>query len=142
MQPPTPIIRFDLIGKSAGQVRIRGRGGFEIRYNRLLLERNPRDFLAQTVPHEVAHLVAFSRFGPRVPPHGQEWRSIMEALGARPERCHSYEVEGLQKRRLRRYNYRCACRTHPLTSIRHNRVLAGQVYLCKLCGQALQRDSD
>ncbi|MCG6863243.1 MAG: SprT-like domain-containing protein [Chromatiaceae bacterium] len=136
-EPTTPSIRFDLRGKSAGQVRYTERDGFLIRYNSLLLERHPQEFLSQTVPHEAAHLVAFSLFGPRVPPHGREWRAVMAAFGARPDRCHSFSVEGLQTRRLRRYHYRCACRTHHLTSIRHNRILSGQVYLCKQCGQPL-----
>ena len=136
-----PSIRFDLRGQSAGQFRETGRGGLLIRYNSLLLERHPQEFLSQTVPHEVAHLVVFNLLGPRVPPHGHEWRAVMATFGARPDRCHNFSVEGLKTRHLRRYDYRCACRTHHLTNIRHNRILSGQVYLCKQCGQPLRRDS-
>jgi SprT protein len=104
--PVTPSIRFDLRGKSAGQFRRTDRGGFLIRYNSLLLERHPQAFLSQTVPHEAAHLVAFNLFGPRVPPHGPEWRAVMAAFGVRPDRCHNFSVEDLQTRHLRRYDYR------------------------------------
>ena len=138
--PATPSIRFDLRGKSAGQFRRTGRGGLLIRYNLLLLERHPQEFLSQTVPHEAAHLVVFNRFGSRVAPHGREWRAVMAAFGARPDRCHNFSVEDLQTRQLRRYHYRCAYRAHHLTSIRHTRILSGQVYLCKQCGQPVRRN--
>jgi len=138
-EPPMPWIRFDLRGKSAGQFRALDKGRCLIRYNAQLLERHPREFLSQTVPHETAHLVAFSLFGPRIAPHGGEWRTIMATFGAPPERCHSYSLAGVQTRRLRRYQYRCACRTHQLTSIRHNRVRSGQSYLCRQCGKPLER---
>jgi len=138
----TPSVRFDLRGTSAGQVRITDRGDCLIRYNAHLLERHPQAFLSQTVPHETAHLVVFSLFGPRTPPHGREWRAIMALFGASPERCHNYRVDGLQVRHLRRYDYRCACRTHQLTSIRHNRIRSGQIYRCGQCGQPLERSLD
>jgi SprT protein len=134
-----PSIRFDLRGKTAGQVRSTDGRVCTIRYNAHLLERHPKEFLARTVPHETAHVVAFRLFGSRVPPHGREWQAIMSLFGAPPERCHSYDVEGLQTRQLRRYEYRCACRVHRLTSIRHNRVGSWQVYLCRQCGRPLER---
>lgn len=133
-----PTIRFDLRGKTAGQVRTTDGRACIVRYNASLLERHPQDFLARTVPHETAHVVAFRLFGPGVQPHGREWQAIMALFGAAPDRCHSYDVRGLQTRRLRRYDYRCACRTHQLTSIRHNRIMSGRVYLCRQCGRPLE----
>ena len=132
-------IRFDLRGKGAGQFRSRDGVRCEIRFNADLLARNGEDFLARTVPHETAHLVVFRLFGPRASPHGAEWRAVMRLFGAEPSRCHDYDVEGLQTRRLRRYHYRCGCRSHQLTSIRHNRVIQGQTYHCRSCGELLQR---
>jgi SprT protein len=136
---PRPKIRFDLRGQSAGQACTREGGNWLIRYNAGLLERHPREFLAQTVAHETAHLVTFSLFGPGIAPHGREWRTIMALFGAPPQRCHRYNVEGLQTRQLRRYDYRCACSSHRLTSIRHNRIRSGQTYLCRRCGGPLER---
>jgi SprT protein len=133
-----PSIRFDLRGKAAGQVRIVRDRTCLVRYNAALLIRHPSAFLAQTVPHETAHVVVFHVHGPRGRPHGGEWQSVMRLFGAVPERCHSFEVDGLQTRRLRHYDYHCGCRAHQLSSIRHNRVQAGQLYLCRRCGQALQ----
>jgi len=54
-------------------------------------------------------------------------------------RCHDYDVEGLQTRRPRCFLYRCTCRSHHLTSIRHQRLLGGQVYVCRRYGKPLTR---
>jgi SprT protein len=135
---PRPAVSFCLRGKTAGQVRATDGMSCVIRYNAELLRRHPEDFLRRTVPHETAHAVAFRLFGSRVKPHGPEWQAIMHLFGAEPERCHKYDTNGLQTRRLRRFGYDCACRTHRLTSIRHKRILLGQVYLCRHCGEALK----
>jgi SprT protein len=135
---PEPDIRFDLPGKTAGQVHIRAGRLCLVRYNLGLLQRHPEDFLTATVPHETAHLVTVRLFGTGVKPHGREWRAVMRLFGAEPRRCHDYDVEGLQARRIRRFSYRCGCRSHLLTSIRHNRILDGHVYLCRGCGQPLE----
>lgn len=135
---PDPVILFDLRGQAAGQARTRAGSAPVIRYNAALLAAHSEDFIARTVPHEVAHLVAFRLHGRRIRPHGPEWRSVMALFGAVAERCHTYDVSGLAARRLQRYAYRCACRSHELTSIRHNRIRAGQVYLCAHCGVPLR----
>lgn len=135
---PFSEIRFDLRGKTAGQLRIEPDGSLRIRYNPVILTRQPDAFVAQTVPHEAAHLVAFRLYGTAIKPHGIEWRRIMLFFGARPERCHRYAVEGLATRQIRRYDYHCQCQTHRLTSIRHHRILKGQIYRCRRCGEALQ----
>lgn len=135
-------IRFDLRGRAAGQARFGSREPALIRYNLVLLLAHPEDFLTSTVPHEVAHVAAFARHGGRhggrMRPHGVEWEAIMRHLGAEPRRCHGYDVSGLSARRLQELDYHCACRGHRLTTIRHRRVLAGQIYLCRRCGQPLR----
>ena len=129
--------RFDLRGRGAGQVRRQVGEVWAVRYNPALLSRHGEDFLARTVPHEVAHIIAFHRHGPRIQPHGPEWQAIMHLFGVPPTRCHDYDVSDLQTRTLDRFPYRCGCRSHLLTSIRHGRILRGQRYLCRACGQAL-----
>jgi SprT protein len=132
-----PRVMFDLRGQAAGQFRVRSGGEPLIRYNAPLLGRYPREFLEQTVPHEVAHYLAYVRFGPNIRPHGQEWQRIMRELGADPRRCHDFDVTDLTTRRLRRHLYHCRCGEHALTSIRHHRVLRGTSYICRSCGQPL-----
>jgi SprT protein len=134
----TPRIVFDLRGQAAGQFRIAAGGEPCIRYNQVLLARHPREFLAQTVPHEVAHYLAFLRFGRDIRPHGREWQQIMRGLGADPRRCHDFDVTGLTTRRIRRHLYHCRCGDHALSSIRHHRILRGASYVCRSCGQALR----
>ena len=133
-----PQIRFDLRGRSAGQARIGSRGPWVVRYNPVLLAANAEDFLATTVPHEVAHLVAYARHGSRIRPHGPEWQAIMRHFGVAPERCHRYDVSAVRGRSLREFDYHCSCRGHRLSSIRHHRVLAGRDYICRHCSTTLR----
>lgn len=138
VQMPRVAVRFDLRGRSAGMVRFVPGKEPEVRYNRLLLEGNVADFLARTVPHEVAHVVARALFGTQIKPHGTEWKRVMHWLGVDAARCHDYDVSRTQTRRLQRFPYRCACRRHWLTSIRHKRILEGQRYYCRACKNPLQ----
>ncbi len=138
---PHTEIRFDLTGVSAGQARVKGGGGALIRYNPALLGRHPTDFIRATVAHEVAHVVAFTVYGSDIRPHGREWQSIMYRFGVEPSRCHHYDVSRLRTRSVHRFTYRCACGTHEISSIRHNRVRSrGTIYLCRRCRQPLQPD--
>ena len=130
-----PEVAWDLPGQAAGQAN--GRRNL-IRFNRELAERNPDEFVAQTVPHELAHLVAFQKFGARIRPHGREWQAVMVMLGAEPCRTHRYKVTPVRK--LKRFAYQCHCpdSEYQLTSIRHNRIQRGHVYVCKRCLQPLE----
>jgi SprT protein len=119
-------------------LRIDQRGTCMIRYNLALLDRHGEAFLRDTVPHETAHYVAYRLHGRGIRPHGAEWRNIMQLFGADPSRCHDYDVAGLSARRLRTYTYHCNCGPHQLSSIRHNRIIRGQRYLCRRCGEALR----
>ena len=135
---PRVVIRFDLRGRSAGMVRFGNGPETVIRYNALLLAQNGQHFLRSTVPHEVAHIVSHTLHGRSIRPHGPEWLEVMSFFGVEGKRCHNYDVSRARARRLKRFNYRCSCREHHLTSIRHNRVAAGQVYLCRHCGSRLE----
>jgi SprT protein len=134
-----PTISYDLRGQSAGQANYRHN---VIRLNRELLEKYTTDFIDQTVPHEFAHLVAYRVYGSRIKPHGKEWKSVVLALGAEPVRTHSYEVS--TTRRLKRFCYQCDCPSslYEITSVRHNRILRGHMYLCKKCGSSLRYQAD
>ena len=137
---PDPVIRFDLRGQAAGQVRWHQPGGCEIRYNLDIARRHQHDFLARTVPHEVAHLLTVACHG-RTSPHGPEWRAMMQYLGvSNPTRCHDYSVDEDLVRRQRRWRYQCACRGHQLSTTRHKRIQRGTtIYRCSICGGDLSR---
>lgn len=131
---PLPAIRFDLKGSAAGMYRIRD-GEREIRFNPWVFARDLDGHLASTVPHEAAHYVVDVLHGlRRVRPHGREWREIMQLLGAEARATGGYDLQGVPVRRLRRYEYACACAAHRLTSIRHRRIQERRRrYYCHNC---------
>jgi SprT protein len=138
IRTPRVEIRFDLCGQAAGQVRLPSHGPALIRYNAQLLWENREGFLARTVPHEVAHVLAWRLYGTGLRPHGPEWKALMAHFCAEPSRCHPFDTGGTRTRHLARHAYHCDCREHALTSIRHNRILRGQQYLCRRCGATLR----
>ncbi|WP_457668721.1 SprT family zinc-dependent metalloprotease [Thiolapillus sp.] len=135
---PTPEVRFDLRGQTAGQYR----GGDRpcIRYNTGIAAAQFDAFCKRTPPHEVAHYI-MDCLHPRkdIKPHGREWRDLMRAYGLEPTRCHDYDLDKVPQRRQRRFTYTCACREHELSATRHNRVQYGKMeYRCTRCGESLR----
>lgn len=130
-----PEISFKLRGQKAGVAHLTEN---KLRFNLQLYRANQEDFLRQTVPHEVAHMVAHQLFGPRIQPHGEEWQLIMRGIyGLPPDRCHTYEIK---RRRSTRYLYRCHCgegNEFPFSSQRHNLVAQGRRYYCRRCRATL-----
>lgn len=132
-----PSVRFDLKGKAAG-------GAYPdhnvIRFNAVLLAENTQHFLMQTVPHEVAHLVARAVYGRGIRPHGKEWQSVMtQVFGCPPDRCHQYNCRNSVTRTVTYYAYTCQCgQDYRLSAIRHRRSLRRQArYLCAKCKTVL-----
>lgn len=115
-----------------------------VAFNLDYLEAEPELFLASTVPHEVAHVVAahLARIAPAwvrrnfggYTPHGKLWKHLMRVwFGATPKRTHSYDTTVTRIKRQRTYPYRCACRTVELSATRHNRSRRGRGYRCGVC---------
>ena len=132
---PRPYVRLDLKGETAGQALI---AKHQLRFNRVLLQENREHFLRQTVAHEVAHLLAYDLFGPRIRAHGPKWQSVMtDAFQLPADRCHHYDT---QRSSRKPWLYRCQCvdKTITLGTIRHNRALKGTVYLCTVCRSPLK----
>jgi SprT protein len=146
--PPLPRPRLGFFdhrldaGRATPPDSARGPGLIEL--NRVYLARDPEAMLRETVAHELAHLVVF-HLHPyrRVSPHGALWQRIMrEWLEVEPERTHRFDTAAVRARRQRRWRYRCACREHALTTVRHRRASAGSVYLCRSCHGALEPLAD
>jgi SprT protein len=135
---PEPVVRFDLRGQAAGQAHWVTGQPPQLRFNLTLARRHRRSFVAQTVPHEVAHLVTAACYG-RTRPHGAEWRSVMARFGQPDARaCHDFEIPPDSMRRQRRWAYACGCRRHALSTTRHRRIQSGRSrYHCARCGHAL-----
>ncbi|BDH44636.1 protein SprT [Salmonella enterica subsp. enterica serovar Choleraesuis] len=132
---PEPQILYAQRGASAGTAWLEKN---QIRLNPVLLLENEQAFIDEVVPHELAHLLVWSHFG-RVPPHGKEWRWMMESvLGVPASRTHSFDLSTL---RPQSFLYHCDCQPHQLTIRRHNRVMRGETqYRCRQCGALLRPD--
>lgn len=129
---PRPLVELDLRGQRAGVAYLCRN---QLRFNGQMYRDHSEDFLQQTVPHEVAHLLAHLIYGPMIKPHGPEWRALMTELYQLPaKRCHDYPV----KRRGASYYYRCGCTDDlPFTAQRHALVRRGRQYQCRRCGSLL-----
>lgn len=92
-------IRYDLKGRAAGMAggtsrsRLTGKVmGLYLRFNREAIEKNWEDMVKQTIPHEIAHLVAYSFPQLGADHHNWKWAQIDRALGGTGERCHRMEL--------------------------------------------------
>lgn len=132
-------VYFDLRGRAAGMYTVRA-GAAKIRYNPYIFAKYFSSSLHTTVPHEVAHYVTDQLYGLRnIRPHGREWQQVMRAFGVAPRATGNYDLSGIPVRRQRRFSYRCACREHQLSCVRHNKVQRKQMrYLCQLCGTQIR----
>ena len=137
----TITVDFDLKGKCAGMYQVKGRSR-RIRYNPWLFAKYFEDSLNDTVIHEVAHYVVDCLYGlRRVKPHGVEWKRVMVDLGAEPKATGSYDLTGIPVRQYAKFAYKCGCRTHKLTSLRHKKILKRRAqYRCQFCHGFLVAD--
>ncbi len=134
----TPAILFDLTGRAAGMFRVTT-GHAEIRYNPFIFAKYFADNLAETIPHEVAHYIAFKmNLRRRILPHGKEWKKVMAVFGVEANRTCQYDFSGVPVRRQQRFPYRCSCTQYEFTTRRHNQVIKGKgFYTCRRCGDLI-----
>jgi SprT protein len=146
-----PMIRFNLKGRAAGMYRVRHdskqlfrQQHREIRYNTYLFSKYFEDNFTTTIPHEVAHYISDLVYGMKnIRPHGKEWREIMRFFGADASVTANYDLSGIPLKQQNYFTYRCACREHQLSSIRHNRITRYHYqYLCNHCKQVLKQKSE
>ena len=134
-----PVISLQLSGKNAGMAHITQN---KLRFNEGIYRLQPEGFVAQTVPHEVAHLVAYRVFGLGIKPHGSEWLYVMRQVFQQPANCtHTFILPSSSKPK-KRYLYQCACATnaqHLLTGQRHALITQKNYrYFCRRCRAELR----
>lgn len=125
-------ITFDLKGEKAAwalQYPHPTMGYFyKLRFNRDAIRIDWDQMVNGTIPHEVAHLVAFAKPSLRAENHDFRWRKIAIALGDKTLGKAQHTMDLPPARRLRRFLYRDE-RGHSvaITPKFHNRVQAGEV---------------
>ncbi len=109
----------------------------KIKLNEQLFRENEDDFIRNTIPHEVAHLISFALHGANGRGHGRHWREVMRKLGVEDSaRCHFYHTTPARK--VRFFPMSCACASGcNVSSIVANRIKRGYAYRCKRCKQTL-----
>jgi predicted SprT family Zn-dependent metalloprotease len=80
--------------------------------------------------HEAAHIAAAILHGPRIRPHGPEWRALVLAAGYAP---HATHRAPLPVRRRRRRSYRHYCR---VCGYRYFARTTNRRWRCPVCIQA------
>jgi SprT protein len=121
-----------------------------IALNETLLLENPEPMLRDTVAHEFAHIVVWWRYLQQkrtshdearvLPPmaHGREWQTVMRYMfEVEPSRCHRFDTRNTGARVQRRWEYRCACQMHLITTSKHKRAQSGARYVCADCNREL-----
>ena len=132
-----PTIRFTQRGMTGGSAKARL---WEVNFNEALMVDNLSEYVNQTAPHEVAHLVCyrlngnefeyrFTKTGKRQRiSHGERFYSIMRDFGVEEKTTHSMDVSKVrQKRRpAPKYAVKCSCGwTGMVGTTRAKRMLRG-----------------
>ncbi|GAB3475957.1 SprT family zinc-dependent metalloprotease [Marinomonas epiphytica] len=126
-----PTVSLKQRGRAAGTAYLHTN---QVRFNLFMFQQSPEKFLAEVVPHEVAHIIVYQIYGSGVSPHGQEWRAVMKKVfDLTPARTHDFDVPPPKQS----FTYQCGCQTHLFTKRRHNYALQGRQYICKKCKQPL-----
>jgi SprT protein len=128
-----PSVIINQRGKIAGSAYLHKN---VIKLNKTLFKQNFDDFLHQVIPHEMAHIICYQKFG-KVKPHGIEWQSIMRSIfNLDAHVTHKFDVADVG---MQDFAYRCDCDSLIMLSIiRHNKVTRGkQRYRCQKCKSLL-----
>ena len=88
---PMPTLSFSLSGQCVGVAWTNYKGkGWMIELNKAFFVNNWHDMIEDTIPHEVAHLIADTVFCARCH-HDWRWKLVMkEVFNVKAERCHNY----------------------------------------------------
>jgi SprT protein len=108
-----------------------------LEFSKTLYTQNVEAFLNDTVPHELAHIVAFRVFGDKG--HGVHWKHVMNFLGFEPTRCHSYAVQKRSTAKVYKYVCKCEGKTHEVSAQRQAWINKGKMYQCTTCGTRIVR---
>ena len=100
-----PEIRWDVKNTDGGRAAYKD---WLVRFNLILCVENEEKFLKTTVPHEMAHLIAYQVYhkaladaGKKLRPHGKEWKEAMSVVETPPAVKHTYDCTSIQRPKRR-----------------------------------------
>jgi predicted SprT family Zn-dependent metalloprotease len=130
-----PAIRYEVterLSRSLGRCKQREA---LIRLNRILLMRQNRQILFETLCHEAAHIAAYYLYGSRAKPHGPEWQFLLKLAGLEPHTAiNAGDVVGLNEPSHRDgtlYQYHC-----PTCGMLHRARFRTSMLRCRGCFDA------
>ncbi len=134
---PTPTVKFKQSGRRAGVCYFNHfTKECTITINPDYFHNHHDDMINRTVPHEVAHYVSDMVYGRLGRGHGPHWKSVMRAIGLKPDRCHTYSLEGVKTRSVAKpFKYICGCAEPNMVTLRiHTKIQErGAKYTCRKC---------
>lgn len=126
-------IRFTIKGRTAGKAG-KERGRYYLDFNREAIRDHWDEMLKVTIPHEVAHIVAYAKPALRAKGHNKYWRKIDLMLGGDGTRTHTMGLSRARKTMWYVYEVPGVGRVE-LGAVRHNRLMRGkQTYHMKTPG--------
>ena len=78
-----------------------------IEFNIHMLSENPNIFISETVPHEIAHSVAFA-IDNYCGVHGKLWKEVMVLFNAKPNKYHNYSIDTCFKKAKKKERLACS----------------------------------
>ena len=138
-------VTYNLRGRAAGMAcckrTITGQAyDLELRFNREAMQKDWLYMVRETIPHEVAHLVAFAKPELRAKHHNTQWRRISQALGCKGERCHSIELT--PAKRVTRYRYRTDSGAEVISGPKHHKQIQAHGRLAGIRSRATREVLD
>lgn len=95
-------------------------------------ELNDEEEVLDTILHEIAHALSYTRYGEAGKGHGRLWKSVCIEIGAKPERCSKNELNSPKNHH--KYIDTCCGVTYKRHRLRKNAR-----YSCPKCGVVLYR---
>lgn len=120
-------IRYDLRGRAAGMAccrrsRLTGEASeFVLRFNVEALQKDWVNMVKDTIPHEVAHIVAYAHPHLGARNHNRQWQAIAQAMGSTGERCHTMQLTPAKRRN--RFRYVLESGTVVITGPKHHKQI-------------------
>lgn len=94
-----------------------------ISMSKKLVEANSEEEVRNTILHEIAHGLAPLGAG-----HDSQWKQVAASIGARPERCYTYDRVNVVKA-----DWTATCPICGKVYHRHNAPRAGRLLACGVC---------